>query len=344
MSRTRAATIGLALPATMALAMSTDTSYRFLGQLGITDRYERGLLCGTAEAAIAALSVYSWATRKRPAAWLAYAIVLVQAVPAFSVTATTGGGIFRAAIGPVLLALLLHLLLGLEVKMSGAKSNGLTAQAFREVRERLIAYLGIGRRGTDSAAIARSRAADRAVFLADRVAGARQGSRSHRRLTAHLAAAIDHARHGLDDTEAATAEASIVSRIIRRKSAADLATIAVRHDWTAGLPTQKTDDTLIVNHTETSDAPTGEQPLPMSEAAYTDITVNSAALLAHEPPPWSSLSLREAVAKADEILPGRTASMLSLTLREVGIEATAASIRSTRSVLRRASHAADGTA
>lgn len=235
MNRTRAATIGLGLPATMALGMSADTSYRFLGEhLGITAVWERGLLCGVAEAAILALSVYSWATRAKGAAYLAYAIVLVQAVPAFEVS-SVAGGIARVALGPVLLATMLHLLLGLELRMSGARPDSVLRSAMREARERLTAYLGIGRRGADSAAIARSRAGDRAVVLADLVASVTPGSRRHRSRTARLAAAIDDARHGLDPEEADYMEALIVGRIIRRKSVADLATIQERHNWTSTL-------------------------------------------------------------------------------------------------------------
>ena len=61
----------------------------------------------------------------------------------------------------------------------------------------------------------------------------------------------------------------------------------------------------------------------------------AASLLAHEPPPWRSLSLRQAVAKADEITPGLDAGTLSRVLAEVGIDTSAGSVRSTRSALRR---------
>ncbi|MFG2858587.1 hypothetical protein ACGFZ9_50060 [Streptomyces mirabilis] len=238
-TRARAATLGLLAPATLALAMSADTSYRFLGRaLAITDHTERLLLCGVAEAAIVALTIYAWATRTKGPAYLAYAAVLVQAIPAFQVSGATGGPI-RVVLGPVLLAVMLHLLLGLELRMSGEKSDGILAAALREVRERLTASLGIGRRGADSAAIARSRAADRAVDLADEVAAAKGRKRSRR--AAKLAAAIDAARHGLSPTEADAAEAAIVSRVVRRKSVAGLATIATRHDWTATLPAPRHD-------------------------------------------------------------------------------------------------------
>lgn len=228
MTRTRAATIGLLVPAAMSLIMSADTSLRFLEDtLTITSEQERWALCGVVESAIIALTVYAWATRTKGPAYLAYLAVLVQAVPAFTVGGGAGG-VFRVVAGPILLAVLLHLLLGLEIRMSGVRPDGIVGQALREVRERLTAFLGIGRRGADSAAIARSRAADRAVALADRVAGAKQGSRKHARLSARLAAAIDAARHGLDGAEAEAAEAAIVSRVVRRKSVAALATIPVR--------------------------------------------------------------------------------------------------------------------
>lgn len=236
MSRTQAATWGLLVPAALALAMSADTSYRFMETaLQITDETERMVLCGVAEAAIVALTVYAWATRTKGPAYLAYAAVLVQAVPAFTVSGSVGGPV-RVVLGPVLLAVLLHLLLGLELRMSGAKSNGLLASAMRELRERLVAFLGIGRRGADSAAIARSRAADRAVAFADRVAAART-KRGRNRLSARLAEQIDAARHGLDADEAAQAEAAIVARVVRRKSAASLAGINARHDWSLSLVT-----------------------------------------------------------------------------------------------------------
>ncbi|MFD8226907.1 hypothetical protein ACFV16_22350 [Streptomyces massasporeus] len=235
MSRQTAATVGLLVPAALAMGMSADTSYRFLGAaLQITDPHERFALCGVAEAAIVALTVYAWATRTKGPAYIAYALVLAQAIPAFAISGSIGGPV-RVVFGPVLLTVLLHLLLGLELRMSGAKSNGLLATALRELRERLVAFLGIGRRGADSAAIARSRAADRAVELADRVAAAKPGKRRHTRLTGRLAEQIDAARHGLDEAGAAKAEAAIVARVVRRKSVRSLAGIEARHDWSLSL-------------------------------------------------------------------------------------------------------------
>lgn len=223
-SRARIVTVGLLIPAGMALALSASTSYRFAqGRLGITDFAERLTLCTTAEAAIIALTLHAWGAKSKASAWLAYCLVGVQAIPAFSVSGGPGG-VVRIVLGPVLLALMLHKLLGLELKFSGEVSTGLLATAGRELRERLVARLGIGRRGADSAAIARSRAADRAVALASR-------RRLGKRAAVRLAVAIDAAQHALNEADAAGAEASIVARVVRRKSVAELHSLTARHVW-----------------------------------------------------------------------------------------------------------------
>lgn len=223
-SRARIATAALVVPAVMSLALSASTSYRYAGQhLAITDVVERMALCGVAEALILGFTAHSWATKSKGSAWTAYAIVCVQAVPAFAVSGGTGG-IVRIVLGPIALAVTLHRLLGIEAKLSGTVSNGLLASAVREIRERLTARLGIGRRGADSAEIARSRAADRAVRLASR---RKLGNRA----AARLAVAVDAAQHGLGDADAARAEAAVVARVVRRKSVAGLHGISVRHVW-----------------------------------------------------------------------------------------------------------------
>jgi hypothetical protein len=226
-ARARLVTAALAIPAAMALGLSASTSYRFAAdKLYITNLNERFWLCATVETAIIALTLHAWGARSKASAWLAYGLVAVQSIPAFEVSGGAGG-LFRIAAGPVLLAVLLHKLLGLEGRFSGAVSTGLLAAAGREIRERLTASLGIGRRGADSAAIARSRAADRAVALAS-------ARRLNPRSAARLAVAIDAARHGLDEVDADAAEAaSIVARVVRRRSVAELHSLDARHVWMA---------------------------------------------------------------------------------------------------------------
>lgn len=255
--RIRVATAALAVPATLALGVSAYTSYLYFGvRLGITG-WERAPMCGTAEAAILALSVYAWATSRRGIALIAYALVLVQSIPAFSLSGGTGG-VVRIALGPVLLAVVLHLALGLEVRLRGTRRETLWGRVAAEARERIVSYLGIGRRGEDSAAIARSRAADRAVRLTGRMAAAKTGTRRYRLHAARLAEAIDAARRGLDPEAADAAEAAIVGRIIRRRSVTDLATLTDRHVWTERVPARHTSVTRVP-------VPGTELPVPGAE-------------------------------------------------------------------------------
>ncbi|MEU6221857.1 hypothetical protein ABZ845_30820 [Streptomyces sp. NPDC047022] len=377
-TRAHGATLGLLVPALMALGMSADTSYRYMGlALHITAPIERAALCGVAEAAIIALTLYAWATSTRTAAYLAYAAVLIQAVPAFRVSGDSGG-LIRVALGPVLLALLLHLLLGLELRMTGARSDSLMSQAARELRERLTARLGIGARGADSAAIARSRAADRAVRLAGAANLSPRSTRRSERRNKALAQALDAARHGLDGDAADAAEAAIVARVVRLKSAAHLADIAVRHDWNAVLYADMQSSALpapngalarlgearrralwgirpVIPPRPDADPAVETTHGPAEEHAAQDVygyeanehqdqehegsadpVSYAAMLLAHEPPHWAGMTVRQAVARADELIPEVKPAVLAQALALVGVETTAGSIRSTRSALRNA--------
>jgi hypothetical protein len=338
--------------AATALVMSADTSYRFLGShLGITDLAERRALCVLGEAAIIGFALYSREMKSRLTAWLAYTFVLIQAVPAFSLSGGTGG-LIRVALGPGLLALLLHFILQLDLRASGETSDSLISRVGREIRERLTAYLGIGRRGENSAAIARSRAADRAVALATDLAQAKEGSRAHRKLSAKLADAVDASRHDLSPEEAEQAEREIVSRVVRRKSVEALAGITARHTWSEGAternlsPTSRlteSPENRILVAPESTEKPieiTARNLSLVTESPQYGTLDDAATLLAYEPPKWSSLTLREAVAKADEILPGKSARELAEALAEVGVETTDGSVRSTRSQLKKLREAA----
>lgn len=228
-TRAKLAAAALAPSGLLALGLSAQTSYRYLGAaLAVTQTWERFALCGVAESAILGFTVYAALTRTKFPAYLAYAVVLVQTIPAYSLSGGSGGTV-RVALGPVLLAVVLHFLLGISKKVNRIRSSGLFASAGREIRERLTARLGIGRRGADSAQIARNRAADRAVALASK---RRLGNRA----AAHLSKAVDSAQHGLGAEDAAAAEASIVDRVVRRKSIAGLHGIDARHAWRPSVP------------------------------------------------------------------------------------------------------------
>jgi Protein of unknown function (DUF2637) len=84
-----------------------------------------------------------------------------------------------------------------------------------------------------------------------------------------------------------------------------------------------------------TDATEAEADAPISDETNANGALDAAVLMAATPPPWEGVSKREAVARADELLPGRTARILAVALREVGIEVTEASVRSIRSARRR---------
>ncbi|MET7477648.1 DUF2637 domain-containing protein [Streptomyces sp. NPDC005648] len=112
------------------------------------------------------------------------------------------------------------------------------------------------------------------------------------------------------------------------------------HSYLSGQADEEAPSALAPQSEEP--APPAERPrkpakvapvTPLVPTASTETTVS--VLLASEPPEWASLSLREAVARADVIIPGQTASTLAAALSQVGVTATPGSIRSTRSALRR---------
>lgn len=378
-SRPTPGRIALTFGAMVCTGIGLNTAWHFAGDhLYITDSYTRVALCGAGEIVLISLALAARDNLRNPLrraaglpGLLMWAVTAVLAVPAFaeasSQAAALGGGsglsagIVRTALGPIGAAFLWHLAMGIELRQreGDARSNGALARLSHRAQQMVLSWFGVADRDESAEEIARARAADRAVYLADRVALAPESSRRYRRRAARLAEAIDGARHGLEGADADAAESAIVGRIVRRKSVAALASIEAQHDWTASLPSQRKNasesestETRESTGGESFDAPESPVPVDVDQGEsfdagavqseteetggdYTDVTMNAAALMAHEPPPWSSLTLRQAVAKADEILPNRTAPMLSQTLAEVGIEASPASIRSTRSALRR---------
>jgi len=254
-SSARIATMGLVVPAAMGLAMSASTSYRYFGvHLDVTDVPDRLAMCGVAEAAIIALTLHSWKTKSKGSAWLAYFFVAAQSIPAFEVSGGAGG-VVRIVLGPLMLALMLHKMLGIEAKLSGSVSTGLFASAGRELRERIVSRLGIGRRGADSAEIARNRAGDKAVRLATK-------KKCNRRSYDRLAAAIDAAQYGLDADAAAAAERAIVTRIVRKKSVMDLRGIEGGHVWaTTTVSARLTAPQEIVEPDSTPDSSAPVEPV-----------------------------------------------------------------------------------
>lgn len=302
MDKERAATAGLILPALIALGMSANTSYRYVGgHLGITDIIERSGLTGVGELAVVALVLHAWATRTKASLLFSYGLIALQAIPAFSVSGG-GGGIMRVALGPILAGVLLHFLLSLDA-LHEAKPDGFLKRVWVEIRDRIVSRLGLGTRGADSAAIARSRATDRAVRLADelsRVTSDRKASR----LSVRLSKAVDAAQHGLSGSEAVTAEAQFVERLKRRKSVAGLAAIDGDHEW--GLPPEHDEPALI-------------------------FSVTGSAANSHWEPPLSALPVSSAIRLVVSHQPDMSHADVVQVLLENGVETNAAYVSSIRS-------------
>lgn len=300
----------------VAMGYSALTSWEWAADHLHATTLERAVIFGVFELTMLAFAVASRANQLRGGGrgWqhaAAYLFTAAMSVMAVQESTSLLAGALRFLGGPVASLALWHSLLGLELKASGLRRDGLLAAVLREARERLTASLGIGRRGADSAAIARHRAADRAVNLSVRLAAAREGTRRHARLVRRLSQAVDRAREGLSAAEAEAAEGEIVTRVVRRKGVMGLASIGARYDWEQHLDTG---------------GQAGEED---------DVTAYAALLLTHEPPPWTDLTLKQAVAKADAILPDTSAVLLARILAEVGVQTTDASIRGTRSAMRR---------
>lgn len=172
-----AATIG----ALVCTAYSADTSWRFAGShLGMVDDTERVVMFAAGEVALLACAIMARATKRATSTEgdagspgtpgiLVWVITGVQVVACYSTSGIVGGTV-RAVIGPVMAGLLWHLAMGLEIRVArpAALSTGLLALIGRELRERLLSYLGLATRDRTAAQITRDRATARAVRLASR--------------------------------------------------------------------------------------------------------------------------------------------------------------------------------
>lgn len=170
-----------ALAAMACTAYSADTSWGFAKhRLGMTDDTERLAMFAAAEIALIACGLLARANKAATATEqdagtagvpgvLVWVITGVQVIPAFSESGLVGGAV-RAIIGPVMAGLLWHMAMGLEIRVirPGALSTGLPALIGRELRERLLSWLGLAVRDRSAEQISRDRATARVVRLASR--------------------------------------------------------------------------------------------------------------------------------------------------------------------------------
>lgn len=156
--------------ALLSIGVSVDTSWRFFAlRLGITDAVERVVLFSVMESALVACG---WAMRAGvrrdgrpgPARLVAWALTAFAAFAAISLSGPVAGAA-RVLLGPVLGLVMLHLALGIEIRAARRRTTT-WARVGRELRERLLSWLGLGDDHRDALARTRDRAALRAAKLA----------------------------------------------------------------------------------------------------------------------------------------------------------------------------------
>ncbi|MFF9269102.1 hypothetical protein [Streptomyces rochei] len=179
--RTSGAVLTAGIGALVCTAYSGDTSWRFAEhRLGMASVDERLVMFAAGEIALLACAVMARANKRATATSteagtpgvpgvLVWCITGIQIIPAYSESGFWAGTV-RAVLGPVMAALLWHLAMGLEIRVTrpDALSTGLPAQIGHELRERLLSHLGLAVRGRTAAQVTRDRATARAVRLASR--------------------------------------------------------------------------------------------------------------------------------------------------------------------------------
>lgn len=161
-------------------SVSLNTSYRFTGDpqgLAMTSMPERLLACAAFESLMAMCVLGARErmadTESRSGGWYGSAVwvfAALSAVPAFEEgKGFTSATVVRIIVGSFGSALAAHSALGLELRhRTGDESQTAMAQIMRDLRERMMARLGLAHRSRSAEEIARDRALDKAVDLDDR--------------------------------------------------------------------------------------------------------------------------------------------------------------------------------
>ncbi|MCM8548914.1 hypothetical protein [Streptomyces sp. STCH 565 A] len=232
--RTSGAVLTAGIGALVCTAYSGDTSWNFArDHLGMASVDERLVMFAAGEIALLACAVMARANKKATATAteagtpgvpgvLVWCITGIQLVPAFAESGFWAG-LVRAALGPVMAALLWHLAMGLEIRVTRpeALSTGLPAQIGHELRERLLSHLGLAVRGRTAAQVTRDRATTRAVRLASRTHLGYWGRAALKAAVARSGAAT----HGEQRHQ-------LLQLLAARRNASALRTVPVVSPWT----------------------------------------------------------------------------------------------------------------
>ncbi|MBR8642861.1 hypothetical protein KEF29_35000 [Streptomyces tuirus] len=229
-----------AIAAIGCTAYSADTSWRFAADyLDMGSAIERVAMFAAAELALFATALLARTNLNGPKqapgvpGTLTWVITGVQIVPAYAESGPVGGTV-RAFVGPVLAAMLWHLAMGIELRnrTPHADSRSLTAVLARQVRERLLARLGIADRDADAARIIRERALDQAVTLILRAEAMKPEKRTTwrgRRLTRRLHQALEQADVDRDERQ----DELLLRKLATRQQALALTAITLPARWPA---------------------------------------------------------------------------------------------------------------
>lgn len=223
-------------------SVSLNTSYRFTQDgLGMQGTAERLLSCAAFESLIA-MCVLGARERmdgetKSPG-WYGSAVWIFAAlssVPAWHEGGGfTTGTVVRVVVGSFGSALAAHSALGLELRhRTGAESQSPMAQIARDLRERLMARLGLAHRGRTAQQIAQARALDKAVDLADeyhRLSKDDKGKKKGTRLARRLAKWQDRAGIATNDDQRQLYRA----RVAQRQFSTELQITAQESPWHTG--------------------------------------------------------------------------------------------------------------
>jgi hypothetical protein len=230
---TSPAVVVAAAGALVCTAYSADTSWRFAGNwLGMDNLTERAVMFAAAEVALLACGIMARANKAATSTdteagtpgvpgVLVWVITGVQVIPCYAESGPVGGTV-RAVIGPVMAGLLWHLAMGLEIRVArpAALSTGLPALIGRELRERLLSYLGLATRDRTAEQITRDRATARAVRL-----GARRHLGPWGR--ARLAAAVARSQAGTNGEQ----RHRLLLDLAARRTSAELRTMTLPSPW-----------------------------------------------------------------------------------------------------------------
>jgi hypothetical protein len=154
--------------AVAGMVVSLNTSWSYFGEvIGITDVVERGVMFFPLELAQLACGWGMRASIRRhgkpgPARFIAWFLCAISAYMAWGLSGFWVA-VVRVLLGPVLSLVMLHLALGIEIRSLKVGADSVLARVSAELRERLLAYLGLSDEGRDAQAIARRLRVRRAV-------------------------------------------------------------------------------------------------------------------------------------------------------------------------------------